>query len=155
MKTRILAATALIISGFTPVALPMMVSAASAQDASQCTDTSILGPARNRHSFGTPVIISDGEPTVDTSAPNRSGSSGNVFVTVTTTTPPLVQRCVVVNSQGNLTDKYYDVTISEGSETTEDVRICANKNSAPTGTEVTADGITLGFSQADCDGFVS
>jgi hypothetical protein len=159
MKIRICAALALVTSSFTPAALPGMISAASAQSVnpSLCSDVSLLGPVRNGHTWGTPEILpSNGTPSVSVevgTVTTRAGSSGNVTVVVTTTTtqPPVIQRCPVLNSQGNLTDKYQDVELAAGSSSsvTEAVKVCQNRGQD--GTEVTSFGLDNGYTQQACE----
>jgi hypothetical protein len=114
MKRAILAATALIASSFTPIAVPALVSEAAAlgaPDTSLCTDTSLLGPSKNGNHWGAEFLpfqrsqseITFGEPfTID----------GNIYhiAYVTITTPAITQRCIVLNSQNHpILPKYQDV----------------------------------------------
>ena len=123
MKRALLVATALIASSFTPIALPVMVSAVVAQASPNvllCTDTSLLGPSANGHLWGAPYIL----PThnvvsgsLDAPTP-ISGGGERYFGTEAISLQAVIQRCPVINRSGQPTGQYQDVELKAAHHTT-------------------------------------
>ena len=116
MKLALLAATALIASSFTPIAVPALVSGAAALPAPNvllCTDSSLLGPSRSGHFWGSPYILPvDNTVTTTFDGPFSSEGTEYFIVTETTTTNPIIQRCRVFNWSGHVTGKYQDIEVA-------------------------------------------
>ena len=126
MTRALLAATALIASTFTPMALPVMVEVAVASPAANvllCTDTDLLGPPANGHFWGNPYILpTHNAVTGSLGAPSRDGAGADHYLgTEAIDLQAVVQRCPVMNRSGHPTGQYQDVVLTAAHHTTFDL----------------------------------
>lgn len=142
MTRGFLAATALIVASFTPIAPPNLVSGAAAlPNVLLCTNNSLLGPSQNGHFWGNPNILPTKTVTVTTFAgPFGSGATAHFIATSRISREPIIQRCPVMNGSSQPTGKYQDVQLAPGGES---IRIA---NCQMT---LTSAGAALGYHQCD------
>jgi hypothetical protein len=123
MKRTCLAATALIASSFTPIALPFAVGVAVAQPTPNvllCTDTSLLGPGQSGRYWGNPYLLPTQNivsGTLNAPIPILGGGehySGTEAISL----QAVVQRCPVMNAAGHPTGQYQDVELTAAHRTT-------------------------------------
>jgi hypothetical protein len=141
MKTKFLAAVALVATSFTPIITAPALASHVAEDLSKCTETAALAAGaealpNSSWSYRT-SIASHGEetPTITYSAVRYEGNSGNGVADRTTTVSrtATTQNCIGLNPGGNaVAEKSYIVTLvaaSAGTPTVEyDVAVCENKS---------------------------
>jgi hypothetical protein len=115
MIRALLAATAVIASSFTPIAIPALVTPAAAVPSpnnSLCTDTRLLGPWQNGHHWAA-YVLSGGETVERTTFEGPFSSEAGLYYVATTVTytRAVIQRCRVLNKANNDTNKYQDVEV--------------------------------------------
>jgi hypothetical protein len=140
MKTAVWVASALIVSSFSPVALPNLVGTATAQTSTNvllCTNSRLLGGSQSGQFWGTPFLLPFNVTMTTTfTGPFGSGDTEHYIGTRTIRNAPLIQRCPVMNAAGRSTGKHQDVQLSGPSTLTDEFR-CQP--------QVTTAGLNLGY----------
>ena len=118
MKGTFFAATALIVTSFTPAApLATVSGAASLPNVLLCTDDRLLGSSQSGQFWGNPIILPTKTVTVTTFAgPVGSGDTEHFVATSKISREPILQRCPVMNGSSQPTGKYQDVQLAPGGE---------------------------------------
>jgi len=123
MKLELLAASALIASSFSPLALPILVGEAAALPTPNpilCTDTSLLGPPESGRYWGNPYLLPASNIVSGTlDAPQRDGAGVEHYLGVMAISlQAVVQRCPVMNRSGHPTGQFQDVPLTAAHHTT-------------------------------------
>jgi hypothetical protein len=123
MKFALLAATALIASSFSPIALPALVGEAAALPSPNvllCTDNNLLGPSQNGHFWGNPYILPVRNIVSGTlDGPTSIPGGGTRYVGLEAISlQAVIQRCPVMNRAGHPTGEYQDVQLTAAHHTT-------------------------------------
>jgi hypothetical protein len=150
MIRALLAATAVIASSFTPIAIPALVTPAAAVPSpnnSLCTDTRLLGPWQNGHHWAA-YILSGGETAYRTTfeGPYSNEAGTYWYATTVTYTRAVIQRCAVLNRANNDTNKYQDVEAVPRIEISSDSYYCQEPG------ELTNAGQALGYVECPAGG---
>jgi hypothetical protein len=153
MKTKILAAVALVTTSFTPLALPGMVSVAVASPTqAQCAAAPNATELPNHNwTYETTPVSSGGGTSYFFSNVTRSNNHGGryIWADVRSEGPPSVYSCTPTNRGGNTSEEHVSFEVIIGGESTNlgNVLICHQDggDTAPTPT-----GASYGVLASDC-----